>query len=99
MSSVTHPEVRRGPLTVRPVLSTILAGVAAAVFLLSSVALPATWSPQASAADDSCPAVEVVFARGTNEAPGVGATGQSFIDALSARLPGRTVEAYGVDYP
>lgn len=53
----------------------------------------------ANAADDACPSVEVVFARGTFEAPGVGATGQAFVDALSARLPGRTVEAYGVDYP
>ncbi len=53
----------------------------------------------ANAAEDSCAAVEVVFARGTFEAPGVGATGQSFVDALSARLPGQTVEAYGVNYP
>ncbi len=53
----------------------------------------------ANAADDSCAAVEVVFARGTFEAPGVGATGQAFVDALSARLPGKTVQAYGVNYP
>jgi cutinase len=53
----------------------------------------------ANAADDSCPAVEVVFARGTFEAPGVGATGQAFVDALNARLPGKTVEVYGVNYP
>jgi cutinase len=43
--------------------------------------------------------VEVVFARGTNEAPGVGVTGQAFVDALEADLPGRTVDVYGVDYP
>jgi cutinase len=53
----------------------------------------------ANAADDSCPAVEVIFARGTFEAPGVGATGQAFVDALNARLPGKSVEAYGVNYP
>lgn len=29
----------------------------------------------------------------------VGATGQAFVDALSARLPGKTVEVYGVNYP
>ena len=52
-----------------------------------------------AAAEDSCAAVEVVFARGTFEAPGVGATGQSFVDALTARLPGQTVKAYGVNYP
>jgi cutinase len=68
----------------------------AALALIGVVAGPAA---TASAADDSCAAVEVVFARGTFEAPGVGATGQSFVDALSARLPGKTVEAYGVNYP
>jgi cutinase len=53
----------------------------------------------ANAADDSCAAVEVVFARGTFESPGVGATGQAFVDALNARLPGQSVNAYGVNYP
>ena len=56
-------------------------------------------TPSASAAEDSCPAVEVVFARGTNEAPGVGVTGQSFVDALNARLPGKSIDVYAVNYP
>ena len=43
--------------------------------------------------------MEVVFARGTFEAPGVGATGQAFVDALNARLPGKTVDVYAVNYP
>jgi cutinase len=68
----------------------------AALALTAVVAGPAA---TANAADDSCAAVEVVFARGTFEAPGVGATGQAFVDALNARLPGKTVEAYGVNYP
>lgn len=53
----------------------------------------------ANAADDSCTDVAVVFARGTFEGPGVGATGQSFVDALNARLPGQSVSVYGVNYP
>jgi cutinase len=47
----------------------------------------------------ACPDVEVVFARGTFETPGVGATGQAFVDALDARLTGENVEVYGVNYP
>jgi cutinase len=43
-----------------------------------------------AATDSSCPMVEVVFARGTFEPAGVGATGQAFIDALTARLAGGT---------
>jgi cutinase len=68
------------------------------------VSIMALLGPQATglaaaAEDSSCSDVEVVFARGTFEAPGVGATGQAFVDALSARLGGKTVEVYGVDYP
>jgi cutinase len=69
-----------------------------------AVSFAAFMAPQASglasaAEDSSCSDVEVVFARGTFEAPGVGATGQAFVDALNARLGGKTVDAYGVDYP
>lgn len=54
---------------------------------------------EAATPDSACSDVEVVFGRGTFEAPGVGATGQAFVDALGTRLPGKTVQAYGVDYP
>jgi cutinase-like protein len=69
-----------------------------------AVSFAALIAPQAtgiaSAAEDaSCSDVEVVFARGTFEAPGVGATGQAFVDALNARLGGKAVGAYGVNYP
>ena len=53
----------------------------------------------AAAEDSSCADVEVVFARGTFEAAGVGATGQAFVDALNARLGGKSVDVYGVNYP
>ncbi|AQT82272.1 cutinase family protein [Mycolicibacterium litorale] len=72
-------------------------GVAAA-----GVSVAALLGPQATpvAAADTCPDVEVVFARGTFEAPGVGATGQAFVDALTARLNGKdTVGVYPVSYP
>lgn len=49
--------------------------------------------------DSPCPDVEVVFARGTFEAPGIGDTGQAFVDALNSRLNGKTVDVYPVDYP
>jgi cutinase len=95
MSTVTPMVARMGRLTVRAALSTIFAALALTAMLAGSFGAP----PSAKAAVDSCPAVEVVFARGTNEAPGVGATGQSFVDALTARLPGKEVDVYGVNYP
>ncbi|MGV9714029.1 cutinase family protein [Gordonia sp. NPDC003424] len=56
-------------------------------------------SPKAAAAAP-CSDVEVVFARGTAEpAPPIGLTGESFLVALRSQLPGRSVSAYGVNYP
>lgn len=53
--------------------------------------------PVASAAP--CPDVEVTFARGTDEPPGVGVVGQEFVDALHAQVSSHTVGVYAVNYP
>jgi cutinase len=52
-----------------------------------------------SAVADPCPDVEVVFARGTNDAPGLGRPGQAFADALRAQIGGRSLTTYAVNYP
>ncbi|MCV7359207.1 cutinase family protein [Mycolicibacterium fluoranthenivorans] len=68
--------------------------------LAAGLSLAAVLGPQATAAAaPACPDVEVVFARGTFEAPGVGATGQAFVDALNSRLPGEAVAVDAVNYP
>ncbi len=69
----------------------------AAVVATSALLGTALNIPSASAAP--CPDVEVVFARGTFEAPGVGDTGQVFVDALRAQLGEKSVEVYPVNYP
>jgi cutinase-like protein len=51
--------------------------------------------PRASA---SCPDVEVVFARGTDEPAGVGRVGGAFISSLRQQT-NKNVGAYGVNYP
>lgn len=56
------------------------------------------WSPLVPRAFAACPDVEVVFARGTNEPPGVGKVGDAFISSLRQRTH-RNVGAYGVNYP
>src|SRR5882724_2122511 len=69
------------------------------------VALAATWaliaatSANPSAVADPCPDVEVVFARGTTEAPGLGGTGQVFVDSLRADAGARSLGVYAVNYP
>jgi cutinase len=62
-------------------------------------ALSTTLPAAAPASAAGCPDTEVVFARGTGEPPGLGPTGQAFIDALGARLGGRSMGVYPVNYP
>jgi len=64
---------------------------------VAAAAFPVVLSPAASAAP--CPDVEIVFARGTTEPPGVGRIGQAFVDSLRGQLGGRTVDVYAVNYP
>src|SRR2546423_3257352 len=71
-----------------------LAALAAAVVC---AATPLAVAPPATA--DPCPDIEVVFARGTNDAPGLGRPGQAFADALRAQIGGRTLTTYAVNYP
>jgi cutinase len=72
------------------------------LFATAAVAVSACVSgavniPVASA--DPCPDVEVVFARGTFEAPGVGGVGEAFVDALRSRVGSKSVDVYPVNYP
>jgi cutinase len=89
-TTTTGMAARIGRLTGRAALT---------AFAAATVVVGTLGTAAPASAADSCSNVEVVFARGTNEAPGVGLTGQSFVDALNARLPGKSVDVYGVDYP
>jgi cutinase-like protein len=63
----------------------------------------ATWAmqsaPMPSAQAAGCPDAQVVFARGTTELPGVGPTGDAFVDSLRSRVGAKSVDVYAVDYP
>lgn len=72
---------------------------ASAALCAVAAAVVAPMPRPAVAAAEPCPAVEVIFARGTTEPAGVGFTGQTFVDALEARLPGKAVDVYPVNYP
>ncbi len=79
--------------------------LAAAAMLLAwalpGAAVPsANAAPAATAADEqACPDVEVVYARGTGEEPGVGAAGREFIDSLRSKLDTKSLAVYPVSYP
>lgn len=50
-------------------------------------------------AASTCSDVEVVFARGTGEAPGLGILGTPLVSGIKTSLSGRSVTSYAVNYP
>ena len=72
-----------------------LAGAPVAIALAISAA---PWGvPTSSAAP--CSDVEVVFARGTFAPQGLGGIGQDFVNAMRAKVDGKSVGVYAVVYP
>ena len=65
--------------------------------MLAASALLSVPVPAASA--DPCPDVEVVFARGSGEPPGIGSVGGPFVDALRSQIGSRSLGVYPVNYP
>jgi cutinase len=69
-----------------------VSAVAAWALLSAPIAIP-------SASAQPCLDVDVVFARGTNEPPGAGPTGEAFVTALRPLLGNKSVGVYAVNYP
>jgi cutinase len=74
-------------------------GLIACVLAAVNAALPLAFVGIPAAAAQPCPDVEVVFARGTTEPPGVGGVGQAFVDSLRSHAGGRSIGVYAVNYP
>jgi cutinase-like protein len=68
-----------------------------ALVVTSWAALLGASVPVASA--QPCPDVEVMFARGTAEPPGVGGVGQAFVDAMRTQVGGKSMDVYPINYP
>jgi len=65
--------------------------------LVTALAVLAGPAPVASA--DPCSDVELIFARGTSEPPGIGRVGFALEQSLRQQLGGRTLSTYGINYP
>ncbi|OMB93304.1 cutinase family protein [Mycobacterium colombiense] len=88
-------------MNIRKVLAVVSAR-GLSVSALSAAAVFGPFVPSAPvppAAAEPCPDVEVVFARGSGEPPGVGGIGQTFIDTLRSQVGGRSLTVYPVNYP
>lgn len=70
---------------------------AATGVVASALLSPLINTPTAYAAP--CPDVELVFARGTFEPPGVGGTGEAFVESLRSKLGDKSLDVYPVVYP
>lgn len=67
--------------------------------LMSAVAIGACVGTPVATAAPSCPDIEVVFARGTDEPPGIGRVGTALVDALKPLVKGKSIGTYAVNYP
>ena len=82
----------RGRRVVRFLVPAVIVAGGISASVLLGLAMP-------SASAQPCPDVQVVFARGTGEPPGVGPTGQAFVDDLHQRIGPRSFDVYPVNYP
>ncbi|MUL80858.1 MULTISPECIES: cutinase family protein [unclassified Mycolicibacterium] len=71
-------------------------GLGASALFISGVSLVTPIAPVAAAAD--CADAEVVFARGTDEPPGLGRVGDAFVDSLRKQTGGMNIKTYAVNY-
>jgi cutinase len=82
----------------RRVLSLAAAALLAAALVIASIATHFPTAALIPAASAACPDAEVVFARGREEPPGVGAVGDALVNSLRSKVR-MSVGAYGVNYP
>ena len=91
-----------GPIAITPgarrVLSLAAAAALAAALVIVPATVPVSTAPLIPAASAACPDAEVVFARGRQEPPGVGAVGDALVNSLRSKV-GMSVGVYGVNYP
>jgi cutinase len=76
----------------------LIAGVVVALVAAALLVVPALSPHMTPSASAACPAVEVVFARGRTEPPGVGILGNAFVSALRSKS-NKNIGVYAVRYP
>lgn len=85
--------VRVGAVGRLRVRTAVLAAVVALVAPVFSAAIPT------AAAAPRCNDIELIFARGTDEAPGLGKVGKALLDSLKPMVDDMTIGTYAVEYP
>jgi cutinase len=90
------------PIAITPsahrVLTLAVAAPLAAALVIAPAATPFSTAALIPVASAACPDAEVVFARGREEPPGVGAVGDALVNSLRSKVS-MSVGVYGVNYP
>jgi cutinase len=73
-----------------------LPALATAVLVAMTALISPATLPTAKA---DCNDIQVVFARGTDEPPGIGRIGQAFVNSLRGKIGNRSMGVYAVNYP
>ena len=76
----------------------LVAAPLAAALVIAPAVTPFSTAALIPAASAACPDAEVVFARGREEPPGVGAVGDALVNSLRCKMR-MSVGVYGVNYP
>jgi cutinase len=84
------------PITPR-VLNLAATAALAVTLAIAPAAMPVSTVPLIPVASAQCPDAEVVFARGRQEPPGVGAVGDVLVNALRSKTT-KSIGVYGVNY-
>jgi cutinase len=90
--------VRRN-LVKRCLVATSAVVLTASALLVAPAVAPTAVGGLGTASAEDCPAIEVIFARGTNDTAGMGRVGDAFVSSLRGKVGGRSVRGYAVNYP
>jgi cutinase len=80
-------------------VSVVRVATAVATSVLTALAALTTLEAASASAAPKCSDIEMVFARGTDEPPGLGAVGAALVDTLRPMVKGKSIGTYAVKYP
>lgn len=80
-------------------MSVVRVATAVATSVLTALAALTTLQAPSASAAPKCSDVEMVFARGTDEPPGLGVVGTALVDTLRPMVKGKSIGTYAVKYP
>ena len=79
-------------------MSVVRVATAVATSVLTALAALTTLAAPSASAAPKCSDVEMVFARGTDEPPGLGVVGTALVDTLRPMVKGKSIGTYAVNY-